>query len=71
MKEDNAPSCSLAEALERQDLFVNQTVTTFALQLLWKFIREGGLDIHGYFINLESGRVSPLPIKDHATAYAT
>lgn len=64
IKEDDAPSCSLAEALERQDLFINQTVSTFALQLLWQFIRQGGLDIHGYFINLETGRVTPLPIKD-------
>lgn len=63
VKEDDAPSCSLAEALERQDLFINQTVATFALQLLWQFIRQGGLDIHGYFINLETGRVTPLPIK--------
>ena len=63
IKEDNAPSCSLAEALERQDLFINQTVATFALQLLWQFIRSGGLDIHGYFINLETGKVTPLPIK--------
>jgi PRTRC genetic system ThiF family protein len=63
LKEDTAPSCSLAEALERQDLFINQSVATFALQLLWQFIRNGGLDIHGYFINLESGRVTPLPIK--------
>jgi PRTRC genetic system ThiF family protein len=62
-KEDNIPSCSLAEALGRQDLFINQSVTTFALQLLWQFIRNGGLDIHGYFINLESGRVTPLPIR--------
>jgi PRTRC genetic system ThiF family protein len=62
-KEETAPSCSLAEALQRQDLFINQTVATFALQLLWQFIRQGGLDIHGYFINLESGKVTPLPIK--------
>jgi PRTRC genetic system ThiF family protein len=62
-REDTAPSCSLAEALGRQDLFINQTVATFALQLLWQFIRQGGLDIHGYFINLESGKVTPLPIK--------
>ena len=61
--EDNTPSCSLAEALEKQDLFINQSVATFALQLLWQFIREGGLNIHGYFINLESGRFTPLPIK--------
>ena len=63
LKEDNTPSCSLAEALERQDLFINQSVATFALQLLWQFIREGGLNIHGYFINLESGKVTPIPIK--------
>ena len=61
--EDDTPSCSLAEALERQDLFVNQTVATFACQLLWQFIRHGGLEIHGYFINLQTGRVTPLPIK--------
>lgn len=62
-KEDNRPSCSLAEALERQDLFINQWLATAALQLLWQFIRQGGLDIHGYYINLETGRVTPLPIK--------
>jgi PRTRC genetic system ThiF family protein len=61
-KEDSAPSCSLAEALQRQDLFINQTVATFALQLLWQFIRQGGLDIHGYYINLETGRTTPIPI---------
>ncbi len=66
VKEDDAPSCSLAEALERQDLFINQTVATFALQLLWQFIRQGGLDIHGYFINLETGKVTPLPITNPA-----
>ncbi|MGN6644285.1 MAG: PRTRC system ThiF family protein, partial [Verrucomicrobiota bacterium] len=70
-KEDNAPSCSLAAALERQDLYINQTVATFALQLLWQFIRQGGLDIHGYFINLESGRVTPLPIEQRPHPEAT
>lgn len=62
VQEDNQPSCSLAEALGRQDLFINQTIATFGLQLLWQFIRQGGLDIQGYFINLESGIVRPLPI---------
>lgn len=60
--EQDLPSCSLAEALETQDLFVNQAVTTFGLQLLWMFFRQGGLDHHGYFINLATGSVSKLPI---------
>jgi PRTRC genetic system ThiF family protein len=63
VREDTAPSCSLAEALDRQDLFINQWLATAALQLLWQFIRQGGLDIHGYFINLETNRVTPLPIR--------
>lgn len=60
--EVDIPSCSLAEALESQDLFINQAVTTFGLQLLWMFFRQGGLDHHGYFVNLASGGVSKLPI---------
>lgn len=60
--EVDIPSCSLAQALESQDLFINQTVTTFALQLLWMLFRQGGLDHHGYFVNLASGSVSKLAI---------
>lgn len=60
-KEDNTPSCSLAEALEKQDLFINQAVSTWALHLLWTLFRRGGADHHGYYINLTSGRVTPLP----------
>ena len=60
--EDNQPSCSLAEALQKQDLFINQAVSTFALQLLWRLFREGKIDSHGAFINLESGRVNPLMV---------
>lgn len=62
LKEDDTPSCSLAGALQRQDLFINQAVSTFALQLLWRFFRTGSLDIHGFFINLENGMVNSLPV---------
>lgn len=62
--EDDAPSCSLAEALAKQDLFINQHVVTWGLQLLWDLFRRGGIDIHGYWINLESGRVNPVPVPE-------
>lgn len=65
-QEDLTPSCSLAESLERQDLFINQTVATFALDLLWQLLRRGGIDHHGAFINLTTGRVTPLPIDPEA-----
>lgn len=60
--EDNTPSCSLQESLERQDLFIGQSCAAFGLDLLWKLFRQGGLDNHGMFVNLKSGRVTPLPV---------
>ena len=61
--EEDKPSCSLAEALESQDLFVNQFIATHALQLLWQIFRHGGSDINGYYINLVSGKVTPSKIQ--------
>ena len=61
-KEDDTPSCSLAEALEKQDLFINQTLATLALHLLWSLFRNEKIDHHGYFVNLAGGRVTPLPV---------
>jgi len=60
--EANTPSCSLAESLGRQDLFINQGVATFALNLLWRLFREGTIDHHGAYINMAQARVVPMPI---------
>jgi PRTRC genetic system ThiF family protein len=62
--EDNRPSCSLAEALESQGLYVNQHMATWACTLLEKFFREGKLSICGYWINLETGSVVAMPIPE-------
>ncbi len=61
--EDNTPTCSLAEALESQDLFIGQSVATFALQMLWSLFRNGQVNHHGYFINLKEGMVLPMKIE--------
>jgi len=60
--DNNAPSCSLAESLEHQDLWIGQSVATYALQLLWTLFRYGGVNHHGYFINLTSGMTVPMPV---------
>jgi PRTRC genetic system ThiF family protein len=62
--EDDTPSCGLAEALERQELFINQAVVTPALQLLWELFRHGRLTWHGAFINLRTGRMQPIQVKE-------
>lgn len=69
--EDDAPSCGLAEALERQELFVNQSIVTPALHILWEFFRNGQLTWHGAFVNLRTGSMRPLQVKEPAAAAAT
>src|SRR5262249_46650902 len=59
---DKLPSCSALEALESQSPFVNQTLAYQSLALLAQFFRRGRLTYHGGFINLATGRMSPLPV---------
>lgn len=70
LPEDDTPSCGLAEALERQELFVNQAVVTPALSILWEFFRHGQLTWHGAFVNLRSGSMRPLQVKEATAAPA-
>ncbi|MFC5550756.1 PRTRC system ThiF family protein [Massilia aerilata] len=69
-KEDDTPSCGLAEALERQELFVNQSIVTPALSILWEFFRHGCLTWHGAFVNLRTGSMRPLNVREAAAAPA-
>ncbi|RSV44383.1 PRTRC system ThiF family protein [Sphingomonas sp. ABOLE] len=60
--EDDAPSCSVAEALEKQSLFVNRVVASHALALLFELLGRGSIGNAGGFINLSSGQVAPIPM---------
>jgi len=62
LPEDDTPSCSTLEALEKQDLFVNDTLVTSVLALLWRLLRHGEIAHHGSFVDLKTGSVRPLPI---------
>lgn len=62
-EELQGPSCSLAEALEKQDLFINSTLAQFGCNLIWKLIRERSLTYHGCYVNLESMNVNPIKIQ--------
>jgi len=61
-EEDDTPSCSLAEALDKQSLYINATLSDFASNLLWMLFTQGGLDTHGAFINLRRMMVTPLRV---------
>jgi len=60
--EDSGPSCSLAEALEKQDLFINSTLAQLGCGLLWKMFRHGLLEHHGLYLNLATLKVNPIAI---------
>jgi len=62
LPDDDAPSCSVAEALERQSLFVNRVVASHALALLFDLLGRGSIGHAGEFINLASGQAVPIPL---------
>ena len=66
--EADGPSCSLAEALEKQNLYVNVFAAALAAQLLESLFLEGGLDYAGAVFNLKSFKTVPLPIVSAAEA---
>jgi PRTRC genetic system ThiF family protein len=59
---DDTPSCSLAEALEKQELFINSTLSQMGCSLLWSLFRHGMTQYKGFFLNLKDFRSQPIPI---------
>ncbi|RZM04822.1 MAG: PRTRC system ThiF family protein [Pedobacter sp.] len=59
---DATPSCSLGEALEKQDLFINSALANMGASLLWRMFKEGILLNKGFFINLADYRVQPIAL---------
>lgn len=59
---DEGPSCSLAEALERQSLFVNRGVAVHGMNLLWELFRHGEISHHGIFVDLKTNTTRPVPV---------
>lgn len=59
---NDGPSCSLAEALGKQDLFINRTVATYASNLFWNMFRTGKLMYRGIYINLDNYSTNPIKL---------
>lgn len=60
--EDSGPSCSLAEALRKQDLFINSTIAQFGCNIFWKLF-SGSIESHGAFLNLKNLKSNPITIQ--------
>ncbi|WP_130855615.1 PRTRC system ThiF family protein [Olivibacter jilunii] len=62
-KENNTPSCSMAEALHRQSLFINSSLAQLAGSLLEQLFRDKYLIYRGFFTNLKNFRTMPLKVQ--------
>lgn len=66
-KADNEPSCSLAMALNNQDLFINPACAFVGAKWLWECLMQPEIDWRGAFINLDTFAIRKLKIKPHAS----
>lgn len=57
------PSCSLAEALFKQDLYINTFVAAIACDILWTLFRKGEVSYQGVFLNLETMTMKPIALR--------
>lgn len=58
----NEPSCSLAESLGKQDLFINKIMATYASNMIWQLLQEFRISYRGIYINLGSLKTQPILI---------
>lgn len=61
-EKDDTPSCSLAEALNKQDLFINSTLANMGASLIWNLFRDGMILNKGFFLNLKNFKSTPIPV---------
>lgn len=59
---DDTPSCSLSEALEKQDLYINGSLAQMGCSLLWNLFRNGLTEYRGFFLNLRNFRSQPIKV---------
>ena len=63
-KEDDQPSCSAAEALTRQEPFINQNLAYQALAMLTQLLRHGAVVVSRRVLQPASGQLVPLGVRE-------
>ncbi|MCQ4139547.1 PRTRC system ThiF family protein [Chryseobacterium sp. EO14] len=60
--EDDTPSCSVAEALKKQDLYINSVLAQMGSSLIWNLFRNGLTETRGFFLNLKNFHSKPIKL---------
>lgn len=58
--EDDLPSCSLADALKKQNLYINAGIAVHAAALIQEVLTCATIDKRGFFLNLLDGVCQPI-----------
>jgi len=61
--EDDLPSCSLADALKKQNLYINAGIAIHAAALVQELMTAESIDKRGFFLNLLDGVCQPIYLK--------
>jgi PRTRC genetic system ThiF family protein len=64
--EKNTPSCTLAEALGKQDLFINDDMALEAAKVLYKFLKTGDLTVQEFYLNMATSKTTLVLIPEPA-----
>lgn len=60
--ETDTPSCSAAQALNSQDLFINGTLAVAGMRLLYDMLRQARTSYRGVFVNLHNLTTVGIPL---------
>ena len=61
-KEIQGTSCSYQSKLNEQSLFINDSLSSIGMHLLYDLLIIGHIELHGFFLNLETYKLNPLKI---------
>lgn len=61
-KKDQGPTCSVAEALMHQNLFVNSTIAQYAANLTFKLLNDKLTAYNGLFVNTADFKSQPIKL---------
>jgi PRTRC genetic system ThiF family protein len=62
MEDKEEPSCSMQEALAKQDLMINPMVANVAASIIWKLFQNVSIDHVGAYINSEKLNINPIKL---------
>lgn len=63
-EDTSTPSCSLADALKTQDLFINAALVKMGMNILWQLFTEGEISSHGITVDVRSLKSNPIEINE-------